>query len=61
MKEIKTEKHDAIVLSSTSEKDAQKLFTSLLKNTPLPDDELLPNLGLFLSSKSFARWNSRSC
>jgi len=55
MQQIKTEKHDAIVLSSTSEKDAQKMFTALLKNTPLPDDELLPNLGLFLSSKSFSR------
>jgi hypothetical protein len=52
---IKTEKHDAIVLSSASEKDLHKRFTSLLKSSPLPDDELLPNLGLFLSSKSFAR------
>ena len=33
----------------------RKLFTALLKNAPLPDDELLPNLGLFLSSKSFSR------
>ena len=55
MQEIKTQKHDAIVLSSASEKDAQKLFTQLLKNAPMPDDELLPNLGLYLSSKSFAR------
>jgi hypothetical protein len=52
---MKTEKHDAIVLSSSSEKDAQRDFTDLLKQTPLPDDELLPNLGLYLSSKSFSR------
>jgi hypothetical protein len=55
MKEIKTKKHDAIVLSSSSEKDAQREFTALLKDAPLPDDELLPNLGLFLTSKAFAR------
>src|SRR5271169_3261291 len=55
MQKIKTEKHDAIILSSSSEKDAQRLFTALLKSAPLPDDELLPNLGLFLSSKAFAR------
>ena len=52
---MKTQKHDAIVLSSTSEKDAQKAFAGLLKATPLPDDELLPNLGLFLTSKAFSR------
>ena len=52
---MKTQKHDAIVLSSSSEKDAQKQFTELLKNTPLPDDELLANLGLYLSSKSLSR------
>ena len=51
----KTEKHDAIVLSSLSEKEAHRQFTALLKSAPLPDDELLPNLGLFLSSKAFAR------
>jgi len=52
---MKTQKYDAIVLSSTSEKDAQKAFAALLKQTPLPDDELLPNLGLFLTSKAFSR------
>lgn len=52
---MKTNKHDAIVLSSTSEKEAQARFAELLKRTPLPDDELLPNLGLYLTSKSFSR------
>src|SRR5436190_1852092 len=52
---MKTEKHNAIVLSSSSEKDAFKQFVDLLKSAPLPEDELLPNLGLFLSSKSLSR------
>jgi len=52
---MKTEKYDAIVLSSASEKDALKTFTTLLKQTPLPDDELLANLGLYLTSKSLSR------
>jgi hypothetical protein len=55
MDPIKTEKHDAIVLSSASEKDAQKRFTELLAQSPLPPDELLPNLGLYLSSKTLSR------
>ena len=52
---MKTQKHDAIVLSSASEKDAQKAFTALLKQTPLPDDELMPNIGLYVTSKAFSR------
>jgi hypothetical protein len=52
---MKTTQHDAIVLSSASEKEAQQAFVALLKHSPLPDDELLPNLGLYLSSKSLSR------
>jgi hypothetical protein len=52
---MKTQQHDAIVLSSSSEKDSQKHFAGLLKSTPLPDDELLANLGLYLSSKGLSR------
>jgi len=52
---MKTKKHDAIVLSSASEKDLLADFVELLKKTPIPDDELLPNLGLYLTSKSFSR------
>lgn len=55
MASIKTEKHDAIVLSSQSEKDLQKQYVELLKQAPMPDDELLPNLGLYLSSKNLSR------
>ncbi|WP_341913719.1 crotonobetainyl-CoA--carnitine CoA-transferase [Ferrovibrio terrae] len=53
---MKTQKHDAIVLSSQSEKDIQKALTQALKQTPLPDDELLANIGLYASSKSLARF-----
>jgi hypothetical protein len=55
MVDIKTQKHDAIVLSSQSERDLQLRFAELLERAPLPEDELLPNLGLFLSSKSLSR------
>jgi hypothetical protein len=55
MADIKTQKHDAIVLSSQSEKELQDKFVELLKCAPLPDDEILPNLGLFLSSKALSR------
>ena len=52
---MRTEQHNAIVLSSASEKEVLKHVAGLLKSAPLPEDELLPNLGLFLSSKALAR------
>ncbi|MBB4267477.1 crotonobetainyl-CoA--carnitine CoA-transferase [Roseospira visakhapatnamensis] len=52
---MKTQQHDAIVLSSQDEKNAQGLLTGMVKDTPLPDDELLANLGLYLTSKSLSR------
>lgn len=52
---MKTKNHDAIVLSSQNEKDAQRRLTELLKAAPLADDELLANLGLFLTSKTLSR------
>jgi hypothetical protein len=55
MDKIKTNKYDAIVLSSASEKDAYGTITELFKNADIPDDELLANLGLFLNSKSLSR------
>jgi len=55
MDEVKTKKHDAIVLSSTDEKDAQQQLVDLFNAAPLPDDEILPNLGLFLTSKNLSR------
>jgi hypothetical protein len=55
MREIKTQKHDAIVLSSLGERELQREFVELFKSAPLPDDEIMANLGLFLSSKSLSR------
>lgn len=55
MATIKTQKHDAIVLSSQSEKELQRTLTTMLKQSPISDDELLPNLGLYLTSKSLSR------
>ena len=52
---MKTQQHDAIVLSSPSEKDAQGSFMELLKSSPIPDDELLANLGVYLTSKNLSR------
>ena len=41
---------------STSEEDTLiGEFTKLLKECPIPDDQLLSNLGLFLASKNLAR------
>lgn len=55
MDQIKTRQHDAIVLSSSSEKELQKALCKALKDAPIADDELLPNLGLFLTSKTLSR------
>lgn len=52
---MKTEKHDAIILSSIDEKETLKLFTDLMKSSPIPDDEILANLGLYLTSKNLSR------
>ena len=55
LEKIKTEKHDAIILSSSDEKNVLKQYVEFLKAAPLPDDELLPNLGLFFTSKNLSR------
>jgi hypothetical protein len=55
VEEMKTEQHDAIILSSPEERDIQKQFVAYFKSSPLPDDEILPNLGLFLTSKALSR------
>lgn len=52
---MKTKQHDAIILSSSEEKDFQKQFVNRFKTSPLPDDEVLANLGLFLTSKTLSR------
>jgi len=55
LKNIKTDEHDAIILSSRSERETMKDFIDLIKVSPLPDDEVLPNMGLFLTSKALSR------
>jgi len=52
---MKTEKHDAIILSSQDEKRVLKEYIAHFKSLPIPDDEVLPNLGLFLTSKNLSR------
>jgi hypothetical protein len=51
----KTSSHDAIVLSSTAEKDILHQYADHFQNNPLPPDELIANLGLFLTSKTLSR------
>ncbi|MGB7569034.1 MAG: hypothetical protein WBM07_14335 [Chitinivibrionales bacterium] len=52
---MKTKKHDAVVLSSDKEKEAQGALTEMLLTSPVPHDELLANLGVFLTSKTLSR------
>ena len=51
----KSQKHDSITLSSTNEMELQKQFIEHFRSSPIPDEEILPNLGLYLSSKSLSR------
>jgi hypothetical protein len=52
---MKTKKHGAIVLSNMDEKRINEEFNRYFKSHPLPDDEILHNLGLFLCSKDLSR------
>jgi len=52
---VKTSNYDAIVLSSDGEKGGFERFAQLLSQAPIPEDELLSNLGLFLCSKNLSR------
>lgn len=45
----------AMMLSSDSEKAARAGVVGMLRQSPLPDDELLANLGLYLNSKNLGR------
>ena len=44
-----------ITYENENEKNVRNEFLRLYKNCPIPDDEILSNLGLFLNSKSLAR------
>lgn len=52
---MKTKKFDANVFYSLGEKETRNEFAKKIKKTPIPDDELLENLGVFLTSKTFSR------
>jgi len=52
---MKTNQYDAIVLSSSDEKNTFEQFLDHFKSSPLPNDEILANLGMFLSSKNLSR------
>jgi hypothetical protein len=41
--------------SSASEIAARRAFVEHFKSSPIPDDQLLSNMGLFLSSKALSR------
>ena len=48
-------KFGAITFSSESENQNEAEHVDLLRDCPIPDDEILANLGLFLTSKSLSR------
>ena len=45
------------IYSSEKEVDGRKKMAECFKESPIPDDQILPNLGLFLNSKTLARIN----
>lgn len=46
---------EILTYDSKAEKKIRKTFLDLFKNNPLPDEQLLSNLGLFLNSKNLSR------
>lgn len=52
---MKTKKHGAIILLSQDEKNNLENFVNIFKRFPLPEDEILANIGLFLTSKNLSR------
>ena len=52
---MKTTRHDAIVLSSSQELNHFAQFTQHFQSSPIPDEEILANLGVYLTSKNLAR------
>lgn len=47
--------HGSIVLSSQSETGVFSALQEHYRHSPLPDEEVLPNLGMFLTSKALSR------
>lgn len=52
---MKERKLGALDFSNEQESNARNELVKLLKETPIPDDELLENLGLYLNSKNLSR------
>lgn len=52
---MKTENTGIKTYASSEERDIRKKMVHLLKTTPIPEDQLLSNLGLFLNSKDLSR------
>ncbi|MFH1137564.1 MAG: class I SAM-dependent methyltransferase [Pseudomonadota bacterium] len=52
---MKNSEFGNITYESDSEKGVRSRFLELFKACPIPDDEILGNLGLFLNSKNLAR------
>ncbi len=50
-----TNKTDIKHYSSAAEVDSREQLLQLLKNAPIPDDQLVSNIGLFVESKYLAR------
>jgi hypothetical protein len=53
---MKSEEFDAITHSSSAENGSQEKLVEMMKNSPIPDDELLANMGLYLTSKNLSRY-----
>jgi len=49
------DKKEIITYESTDEKELRNNFLELFKKCPLPEEQLLSNLGLFLNSKNLSR------
>lgn len=52
---MKVSKLGLMTFPSASELEAEKQFLKLFINCPIPDDEILQNIGLFINSKLLAR------
>ena len=53
---MKSKEFDAITHSSSAENGSQEKLVEMMKNSPIPDDELLANMGLYLTSKNLSRY-----
>ena len=50
-----TNKTDSVEYSSLEEKTSRNKLLELFYNSPIPENQVLPNLGLFLDSKNLSR------